>query len=113
MTTPRTSARSLQGGDRSERITTRKLREELLKLARQKPRYGYRRLLVLLSKCGQAKRRERSLLTKRTLGREDRSKKRHKILKAEANPAVTAIAHARPIPLPAPVNDADFVLQSF
>jgi putative transposase len=28
------------------------LREELLKLARQKPRYGYRRLHVLLRKCG-------------------------------------------------------------
>jgi putative transposase len=28
------------------------LREELVKLARQKPRYGYRRLHVLLSKRG-------------------------------------------------------------
>ena len=30
------------------------LREELVKLARQKPRYGYRRLHVLLSKRGHA-----------------------------------------------------------
>jgi len=30
-------------------------------------------------------------------------RKRHKSLKT-ANPAVTAIAHARPIPLPAPVS---------
>ena len=30
------------------------LREELVKLARQKPRYGYRRLHVLLNRCGHA-----------------------------------------------------------
>jgi len=38
------------------------LREELFKLAPQKPRYGYRRLHVLLRKCGQVATRERSLL---------------------------------------------------
>lgn len=30
------------------------LREELLRLARQKPRYGHRRLHVLLERCGHA-----------------------------------------------------------
>jgi hypothetical protein len=50
------------------------LREELLKLARQKPRCGYRSPHVLLRKCGQVAKRERSLLTRRTLGKEDRSK---------------------------------------
>jgi putative transposase len=45
------------------------LREELLNLARQKPRYGYRRLHVLLRKCGQVAKRERSLLTRRDFGK--------------------------------------------
>ena len=32
------------------RTATRNLREELVKLARQKPRYGYRRLHALLGR---------------------------------------------------------------
>ena len=60
---------------------------------------------MLLRKCGQVATRVAQLIIDKAGLWEEKivQRKRHKILKAEANPAVTAIAHARPIPLPAPV----------
>jgi putative transposase len=79
---------------RSDRTKDHKLKEKLTALAQEKPRYGYRRLGVLLRRDGEVVNHKRLFRVYKEAGLSVRRKKRKRLVRV-GQPQFTATANGR------------------
>ena len=79
------------------RLAMQPLRQRLLELAAERPRFGYRRLHVMLVREGWQINRKRVYRVYRELGLAVRRKKRKRVAQANRLPRVVPIAAERPV----------------